>query len=191
MPLQMSIWLLMNLPFVSSLKAVAALPSHTETSAREVLYMRYKEKFGFFLAAEYLLLDLYGSCSGLMMLTSSLCSFYLQIQQSHSCLGLAKRIYGETVSWAGIWHSHMDESNELPLIQNGLWTLKGLQNKSKLLVDLSETVDGKALCMFTVAISGGGCGQVKKYCSFRNTLKWSAPFWKLPIVYSVLYSMYF
>lgn len=58
----------------------------------------------------------------------------------------------------------MDESNELPLIQNGLWTFKGLQNKSKLLVDLSETVDGMALCMFTVAISGGGCGQLKKYC---------------------------
>ena len=84
----------------------------------------------------------------------------------------------------------MDKSNELPLTQGGLWTFKDLQNKPKLLVDSSETVDGKDPCLFTVALSGGGCDQVKKYYSFRNAFKRSAPLWKLPIVYLVLHSMY-
>lgn len=46
----------------------------------------------------------------------------------------------------------MDKSNELPLIQGGLF--KGLQNKPKLLVNLSETRDSNALCSFTVAVGG-------------------------------------
>lgn len=84
----------------------------------------------------------------------------------------------------------MDESNELPLIQGGLWAFRSLQNKPKLLVDSRKTVDDKALCIFTVALSGGGCGQIKKYYSFGNTFKLSIPLWKLPVVYSVLRSLY-
>lgn len=72
MPLQMSIWLLMNLLLVSSLKAIAALPSHTETSVHEVLHMRCKVKYiFFFFFAGYLLLNHYGCFSGLMVLRTS------------------------------------------------------------------------------------------------------------------------
>lgn len=49
MPLQMSVWLLMNILLVFSLIAVAALPSYTETSVHGVLHIRCKEKYlGFF-----------------------------------------------------------------------------------------------------------------------------------------------
>lgn len=75
MPFQMSVWLLMSLLLVSSIKTVAALPSHTETNVHEVLHMRGKEKYLTFFAAEYFLRNQYGCCSRLMVLRTSEKSF--------------------------------------------------------------------------------------------------------------------
>lgn len=55
------------------------------------------------------------------------------------------------------------------LIQGGLWASKGLQNKPKLIVESTEILGDKALDFLNVALTGGSCGQVKKYYSFSST----------------------